>query len=164
MAARQDAIKIAWEKPKIVTAGNNPENKPSARSGHTVTVVGNNAYVFGGLDARRPPGPNNEMFLLKLGSLQSEWSRMKIKQDEGKVIRHILKSLEKPGHLPRPNPKRFVHPAILPAAGLKLVPQFTSTPLLDLLRTQVLDGNTLLRCTTQPQFYYLEASPARAPD
>ena len=84
MEARQDPIvKIAWEKPKVVAAGHKDENKPSPRSGHTVTVVGTNAYVFGGLDGRRPPGPNNELFLLKLGSLQSEWSRIKFKQEEG---------------------------------------------------------------------------------
>lgn len=34
--------------------------------GHTITLNGNTCYVFGGLDGSKPPGPTNDIYLLKV--------------------------------------------------------------------------------------------------
>ena len=39
---------------------------PSARSAHSLVISGEFAYLFGGVDKRRPPGPNNELYKLDM--------------------------------------------------------------------------------------------------
>ena len=59
---------------------------PSARSGHTLTVIGDKAFVFGGV--YRDPKPNNDVHMLRIpkkmpGVQQQpcEWSIVKISGD-----------------------------------------------------------------------------------
>jgi dynein heavy chain len=49
--------------------------KPTKRSGHTFTTAGTNAFMFGGIDEGKPVGPNNDMYILKIGASELEWSR-----------------------------------------------------------------------------------------
>ena len=51
---------------------------PSKRSGHSMSVVGDSAYIFGGNDFRRPPGPNSDLFKLDMGSSEFYWSKLDI--------------------------------------------------------------------------------------
>ena len=39
---------------------------PTRRSGHTLQIKDGMAYMFGGCDHRRPPGPNNELYRLDM--------------------------------------------------------------------------------------------------
>ena len=56
----QRPAEMTWSHPAC--AG----NAPTKRSGHTVTLVGEYLYIFGGNDFRKPPGPKNEMFKLDM--------------------------------------------------------------------------------------------------
>ena len=51
---------------------------PSKRSGHAAAVVGNHAFIFGGIDGRNPPGPNAELWCseLQAGRTDVTWARM----------------------------------------------------------------------------------------
>ena len=51
---------------------------PSKRSGHSMCIVGDSAYIFGGNDFRRPPGPNADLFKLDMSSNEFYWSKMDI--------------------------------------------------------------------------------------
>jgi hypothetical protein len=41
---------------------------PALLQGHSITMIGNSCYVFGGLDGSKPPGPTNELYVLKVRS------------------------------------------------------------------------------------------------
>lgn len=75
--------KLQWIKHNDITKNNKLNNKPEARSGHSISVIGTNAYVFGGIiesddgDAY----PTNDIFQLKIGSHAMEWERCKIHQN-----------------------------------------------------------------------------------
>eukprot|EP01035_Chromulina_nebulosa_P018310 gene18310-23996_t len=49
---------------------------PSKRSGHSLTVVADNCYLFGGNDFRRPAGPNNELYKLDISSNDVYWTKI----------------------------------------------------------------------------------------
>ncbi|RHZ17115.1 hypothetical protein DYB37_003140 [Aphanomyces astaci] len=50
---------------------------PSRRSGHTLTIVGSNGFLFGGCDYAEPPGPTNDLFQLRIHTNGScDWSRV----------------------------------------------------------------------------------------
>ena len=51
---------------------------PSKRSGHSMCIVGDSAYIFGGNDFRRPPGPNGDLFKLDMGSSEFYWSKLDV--------------------------------------------------------------------------------------
>lgn len=67
----EDGPKLEWEKVNAVG------ELPAARSGHSLTALGNTAYLFGGLSKSRPPAPNNELFLLRMSTASFIWSRVK---------------------------------------------------------------------------------------
>ena len=73
------SIRIRSPPPKFFPSHPSPgkeTNQPTPRSGHTFTVVGTNAFLFGGLCANLPPGPVNDLFILRLGSTDHEWCRL----------------------------------------------------------------------------------------
>lgn len=41
---------------------------PTKRYGHSLNIVGNNAFLFAGCDARRPPGPNSDVYVLRVSN------------------------------------------------------------------------------------------------
>lgn len=45
----QSTSKLAWKKAVVVGKNKKASNLPSPRSGHSFTVCGANAYLFGGL-------------------------------------------------------------------------------------------------------------------
>lgn len=48
--------------------------RPAGRSGHTITAMGPNVYMFGGLvEDASPAGPTDEMWLLTMSSTDAEW-------------------------------------------------------------------------------------------
>ncbi|KAF0682585.1 Aste57867_25292 [Aphanomyces stellatus] len=50
---------------------------PSRRSGHTLTIVGSNGFLFGGCDYSDPPGPTNDLYMLRIHTNGAcDWSRI----------------------------------------------------------------------------------------
>lgn len=49
---------------------------PTKRSGHSLSMVGEYFYLFGGNDHRKPAGPNNELFKLDINSSDAHWIRI----------------------------------------------------------------------------------------
>ena len=53
------------------------EEKPSPRSAHSLVQNGSEAWMFGGCDKRRPPGPNNELYKLDMSDKETfYWMRI----------------------------------------------------------------------------------------
>lgn len=64
-----EANMLTWRKGFVVG------KSPTKRSGHTFTVLGTNAFLFGGCDAQSTAGPTGELWQLKmLGNF--EWIRL----------------------------------------------------------------------------------------
>ena len=63
---------MEWSQPRCIG------DLPTKRSGHSFTIVKNGmAYLFGGVDSRRPPGPNNELFKLDMSNAQAfYWTKV----------------------------------------------------------------------------------------
>uniref|UniRef100_A0A7S2QUS9 Uncharacterized protein n=1 Tax=Triparma pacifica TaxID=91992 RepID=A0A7S2QUS9_9STRA len=71
------ASKLAWKKAVVVGKNKKESNLPSPRSGHSFTVCGANAYLFGGLgEVNSPPAPSNDLFLLRMGSAEMEFTAL----------------------------------------------------------------------------------------
>lgn len=71
------------------------EEKPSPRSAHSLVQNGSEAWMFGGMDKRRPPGPNNELYKLDLSDKETFYW-MRIQADNAPPARwhhsaHLLK-------------------------------------------------------------------------
>jgi dynein heavy chain len=66
----QRPAEMTWSNPKCVGAA------PSKRSGHSISIVGDQLYMFGGNDFRRPPGPNNDLYKLDMSSSEYFWSKI----------------------------------------------------------------------------------------
>ena len=67
----QRPAEMSWSSPKCMGNG------PSKRSGHTMSLVGDQLYVFGGNDFRRPPGPNGDLYKLDMSnSNEYFWSKV----------------------------------------------------------------------------------------
>ena len=65
--------KLSWAPIKEVSR---QRERPAGRSGHTVTTMGRNVYMFGGLiENASPAGPTDEMWLLVMSSTEAEWRR-----------------------------------------------------------------------------------------
>lgn len=48
--------------------------RPAGRSGHTITAMGPNVYIFGGLvEDASPAGPTDQLWLLTMSSTDAEW-------------------------------------------------------------------------------------------
>eukprot|EP00516_Mucochytrium_quahogii_P000925 CAMPEP_0203746968 /NCGR_PEP_ID=MMETSP0098-20131031/2236_1 /ASSEMBLY_ACC=CAM_ASM_000208 /TAXON_ID=96639 /ORGANISM=" , Strain NY0313808BC1" /LENGTH=4160 /DNA_ID=CAMNT_0050635227 /DNA_START=190 /DNA_END=12669 /DNA_ORIENTATION=+ len=60
---------LTWTKP--YTCG----DAPTKRSGHSFTVIGTNAFLFGGCDAASPVGPTNDLYQLKMAG-NFEWVKL----------------------------------------------------------------------------------------
>ena len=77
----QDAPSVLeWIKHNDTAKDDKKVNKPDARSGHTLTILGTNGYMFGGI-VESPEGdafPVNDMFQLSIGSNTMEWERYKV--------------------------------------------------------------------------------------
>ena len=62
---------MTWSMPKCFG-----DDIPSRRSGHTLCLVGEFVYLFGGNDFRRPPGPNAELFKLDISNNEYYWTKV----------------------------------------------------------------------------------------
>jgi dynein heavy chain len=62
---------MTWSTPKCFG-----DDMPSRRSGHTLCLVGEFVYLFGGNDFRRPPGPNAELFKLDISGSDFYWTKV----------------------------------------------------------------------------------------
>jgi dynein heavy chain len=68
---QQEAV-MTW-----AAAPHEGEEKPSPRSAHSLVQNGSEAWMFGGMDKRRPPGPNNELYKLDLSDKETfYWMRI----------------------------------------------------------------------------------------
>lgn len=64
--------KLTWA--PIREASGRQRDRPAGRSGHTITAMGPNVYMFGGLvEDASPAGPTDEMWLLTMSSTDAEW-------------------------------------------------------------------------------------------
>jgi len=61
---------VAWAKLE------NVGTVPTKRSGHTLTMLGNIGYMFGGIDLKTPPGPNNDLYSFEIGPNEITWSKI----------------------------------------------------------------------------------------
>ncbi|GMH98843.1 hypothetical protein TrLO_g14194 [Triparma laevis f. longispina] len=68
--------KLAWKKAIVVAKNKKDSNMPSPRSGHSFSIVGTNAFMFGGLGDSSPPGPSNDLFILRMGSAEMEFTSL----------------------------------------------------------------------------------------
>eukprot|EP00501_MAST-03F_sp_TOSAG23-6_P001656 GSMAST32.ASY1.ANO1.1724.1 assembled CDS len=84
---------LKWKRPSVF--GDFPE----ARSGASITVLGNQAIMFGGCTSE---GPTNQMYTLKIGQTSFEWGIPKLRNDDPE--------LSPP--MPKPKP-RWKHSATL---------------------------------------------------
>lgn len=74
----QDApSNLSWIKHTDTCKGNNNKHRPEPRSGHTLNVVGTNAYVFGGIVESNDGDafPSNDIFQMRFGSSSMEWQK-----------------------------------------------------------------------------------------
>lgn len=78
---------LSWIKVSTVAKKDDESNRPRPRSGHTMTVVGSNAFLFGGLvemgndqdDVGYGAAATSDVFNLKLSNARGmEWSKLKI--------------------------------------------------------------------------------------
>ena len=70
----QKPPEMIWQEPKCIG------DIPSKRSGHSISVIDNTLYLFGGNDFRRPAGPNNELYKLDMSSPSEGffWSKVPV--------------------------------------------------------------------------------------
>lgn len=69
---------VAWKSIKCIARNGDKRNRPTGRCGHTLTVVGSNIFLFGGLDDSCSPGPKNDLFCLRPRSSDEDWSWEKL--------------------------------------------------------------------------------------
>ncbi|KAF4321845.1 hypothetical protein G195_004924 [Phytophthora kernoviae 00238/432] len=70
------AAALRWSKLETVARRN--DETPTRRSGHSLSIVGSNGYLFGGCDYSEHPGPTNDLFALKINAnAPSEWERLR---------------------------------------------------------------------------------------
>ncbi|DBA02158.1 TPA: hypothetical protein N0F65_004793 [Lagenidium giganteum] len=68
---------LRWTKLDALPARLNGE-VPTRRSGHSLSIVGSSGYLFGGCDYSEPPGPTNDLYVLKINSsAPCEWEKLK---------------------------------------------------------------------------------------
>lgn len=69
---------LFWNGITCVPKDGREENLPPARSGHTISMIGYNLYVFGGLVELDFPTPQNDIFILRFhASENNEWMKVK---------------------------------------------------------------------------------------
>ena len=91
MQSNEAALPLLWVKQKPKAKNGAREHDPTPRSGHTMAVIGANAYMFGGM-AENNPGiaesdghetgeacPVNDLYELKLASTGMEWMLVKLR-------------------------------------------------------------------------------------
>ena len=77
----QRPAEMSWTKPKCIGEA------PSRRSGHSFVIIGESAYLFGGNDFRKPPGPNSDLFKLDMSS-NNEYFWSKVEVEAGGNTKH----------------------------------------------------------------------------
>ena len=82
--------KIRWNKPRCHPSDSETKNVPCARSGHTLSVIGNTGFLFGGLSAGlhdKIARPLNELHILKMGSSEFEWCLLELADGQKPLAR-----------------------------------------------------------------------------
>ena len=91
MQANEAALPLLWVKQKPKAKNGAREHDPTPRSGHTMAVIGANAYMFGGMAENNPgipeseghetgdASPVNDLYELKLASTGMEWMLVKLR-------------------------------------------------------------------------------------
>jgi len=68
---------LRWKKAQVVGLQHDHEHVPTPRSGYTLTMVGVNGYLFGGLDSSVvPPSASDGLFCVRLSEEVCEWKRL----------------------------------------------------------------------------------------
>lgn len=67
---------LKWKKPLMVGQNHDEAQMPSPRSGYSLTLVGVNGYLFGGLDANVvPPQSSDEFYCVRISEDIAEWKK-----------------------------------------------------------------------------------------
>lgn len=76
---------LEWRRPHMIGLHHEPTQMPTPRSGYTLTIVGVNGYLFGGLDACAvPPQASDGFYVVRLSEDQCEWKRFNQDSQGGK--------------------------------------------------------------------------------
>ena len=80
--ADTNASKIQWKRPRCRASNGDPTNIPRARSGHTLSVIGNTGFLFGGLSngsvSEKVAQPLDELHILRMGKSELEWCMLQL--------------------------------------------------------------------------------------
>ena len=83
--------RIQWKRPRCNANNDNPENIPCARSSHTLSVIGNTGFLFGGLSNgsvnEKIARPLDELHILRLGKSELEWCLLELPDDTRPLAR-----------------------------------------------------------------------------
>ncbi|KAF1331632.1 Dynein heavy chain, partial [Globisporangium splendens] len=67
---------LRWTRMEAIAPRNG--ELPSRRSGHSLSTAGSKGYLLGGCDCSKPPGPTNNLFVLKINTNAPwEWEKLK---------------------------------------------------------------------------------------
>ena len=74
ISEQQRPAEVEWSQPRCIG------DLPTKRSGHSLTIVKSGmVYLFGGIDARTPAGPNNELYKLDMSNPEAfYWTHVKV--------------------------------------------------------------------------------------
>ena len=85
------AAKIQWKRPRCHASNDDPTNIPCARSGHTLSVIGNTGFLFGGLSngpiGEKVARPLDELHILRMGKSELEWCILQLPEDTRPLAR-----------------------------------------------------------------------------
>jgi dynein heavy chain len=93
--SQEDDEPLAWVMHTVKIKDDNDKNKPYPRSGQTLTVIGSNAYMFGGMgmtfspNTEEPTGAAalDDLFELKLSGAKMEWMRVVVAAQDSPMPR-----------------------------------------------------------------------------
>jgi hypothetical protein len=72
---------LEWRRPHMIGLHHEPSQMPTPRSGYSLTIVGVNGYLFGGLDACAvPPQASDGFFVVRLSEDVCEWKKFNQEQ------------------------------------------------------------------------------------
>ena len=93
MVASTDASapKIQWKRPQCHASNGDTKNIPRARSSHTLSVIGNTGFLFGGLCNgpvdEKIARPLDELHILRMGKSELEWCLLELPEDTRPLAR-----------------------------------------------------------------------------
>lgn len=76
MHSEEPPTPLAWKQLRTVAKDAEASHSPTPRSGHSMTVAGVTAYLFGGINADEAVEGSADMYALQISSAAMEWERL----------------------------------------------------------------------------------------